>query len=81
MTDQYYYKRTEEYKPIVHYEKIGCFNVPMVHTAVLISLRHQKSDNLTYDPLNFKNYSGPQDDIIVFALNAKNNGKYTSTQS
>ncbi|CAK1588530.1 unnamed protein product [Parnassius mnemosyne] len=74
MTDQYYYKRTEDYKPIVNREKIGCFEVPMVHTAVLISLKHQASDLLTYNPKNIKNYNGPIDDIIAFALNAKNNG-------
>ncbi|XP_068617577.1 glycosyltransferase 25 family member [Battus philenor] len=74
MTDQFYYQRADDYKPILNREKTGCFDVPMVHTAVLISLRHQKSDLLSYNPLIIKDYSGPTDDIIVFALNAKNNG-------
>lgn len=76
MTDNYYYKRTDDYKPILNVENVGCFPVPMVHSAVLIKLNTIDSDKLTYDPNNVKNYNGPQDDIITFAINAKNNGKF-----
>ncbi|XP_075991068.1 glycosyltransferase 25 family member [Anticarsia gemmatalis] len=74
MTERYYYKRTDDYQPIQSRETIGCFNVPMVHTAVLIHLRTKVSDQLTYNPKKIRNYDGPQDDIIAFALNAKQNG-------
>lgn len=74
MTEGYYYRRTDDYKPIRLQQKLGCYEVPMVHTAVLISMRTLGSDQLTYDPNYIKNYSGPQDDIIAFAVNAKQNG-------
>ncbi|KAJ8736928.1 hypothetical protein PYW07_000199 [Mythimna separata] len=72
MTDNYYYKRTDDYKPIQRMEKQGCFEVPMVHTAVLVDLRSRASDHLTYNPEKIRYYDGPQDDIIAFAVNAKN---------
>ena len=70
MTDTFYYRRTDEYKQILNRKRVGCFNVPMVHTAVLIDLRNTESDLLTYLPDNIPNYPGPEDDIIVFALSA-----------
>lgn len=75
MTDEYYYQRTEEYKPILDRDNIGCFEVPMVHTCVLINLRKYESDLLTYVPskVNFKGAKIPNDDIIAFALGAKSN--------
>ncbi|XP_023246412.1 glycosyltransferase 25 family member isoform X2 [Copidosoma floridanum] len=72
MTDDYYYKRTDEYEPILFKKTISCFPVPMVHSAILIDLRMKVSDLLTYDSNNLYNYDGPRDDIIAFALGAKN---------
>lgn len=74
MTDNYYYQRTDDYKPIQRMEKQGCYEVPMVHTAVLVNLRTRVSDQLTYNPDKIPNYDGPEDDIIAFAVNAKKNG-------
>ncbi|KAH9642350.1 hypothetical protein HF086_004882 [Spodoptera exigua] len=74
MTDNYYYQRTDDYKPIQRMEKQGCYEVPMVHTAVLVQLRTRVSDQLTYNPNKIPNYDGPEDDIIAFAVNAKKNG-------
>ncbi|XP_022832979.1 glycosyltransferase 25 family member [Spodoptera litura] len=74
MTDNYYYQRTDDYKPIQRMEKQGCYEVPMVHTAVLVHLRTRISDQLTYNPDKIPNYDGPEDDIIAFAVNAKKNG-------
>lgn len=76
MSDNYYYKRTDDYKVILKREKLGCFNVPMVHTALLVSLQQEASDALTYDPNKIKNYDGPEDDIIAFAVNARKNGNF-----
>lgn len=73
MTDNYYYKRTDDYKPIQSREKVDCFDVPMIHTAVLIKMRTLASNKLTYDPRKIPKYNGPQDDIIAFAVNAKQN--------
>ncbi|XP_026761081.2 glycosyltransferase 25 family member [Galleria mellonella] len=73
MTEKFYYQRTEDYEPILSREKQGCFEVPMVNTAVLVSLRRKESDLLTYDPRKVNNYKGPDDDIIAFAISAKIN--------
>lgn len=70
MTETFYYRRTDEYKQILNRKKVGCFEVPMVHTAVLVNLQHEESDLLTYNPDNIPGYPGPEDDIIVFALSA-----------
>lgn len=70
MTEDYYYLRTEDYKQVLEFEKVGCFNVPMVHSCVLIDLRKKESDLLTYVPDKVQDYDGPHDDIITFALGA-----------
>ncbi|XP_076679552.1 glycosyltransferase 25 family member [Andrena cerasifolii] len=70
MTSDYYYFRTDKYKPILFREETGCFHVPMIHSAVLIDLRKYASDRLTYDPTNLNLYDGPTDDIITFAVGA-----------
>eukprot|EP00090_Calanus_glacialis_P014493 TRINITY_DN23297_c0_g1_i1.p1 TRINITY_DN23297_c0_g1~~TRINITY_DN23297_c0_g1_i1.p1 ORF type:complete len:567 (-),score=145.41 TRINITY_DN23297_c0_g1_i1:201-1901(-) len=70
MSDTYYYERTEDYRKILDHKMLGCFEVPMVHTCVLINLRHSESDLLTFLPENIPSYPGPMDDIIVFALSA-----------
>lgn len=75
MTSTFYYKRTEEYPEILNYKKIGCFAVPMVHSAVIIDLRKEASDLLTFESDNARNYLGPTDDIIAFAVLANMSGK------
>ncbi|XP_063244835.1 glycosyltransferase 25 family member-like isoform X2 [Bacillus rossius redtenbacheri] len=70
MTDNFYYQRTDDYKPILSRERVGCFHVPMVHSSVLMDLRMTASDNLTYVGSNIPDYEGPHDDIITFALAA-----------
>ncbi|KAK6627018.1 hypothetical protein RUM44_009495 [Polyplax serrata] len=74
MTDKYYYLRTDDYQPILKNERKGCFNVPMIHSAVMINLRKEDSDYLTYNSSNVENYNGPVDDIITFALSANQSG-------
>lgn len=76
MTEDYYYKRTDEYQPIYYREETGCFNVPMVHSSVLIDLRKVASNKLTFVPSKIPDYIGPQDDIISFAIGANKSGKY-----
>ncbi|XP_001608141.2 glycosyltransferase 25 family member [Nasonia vitripennis] len=71
MSDDFYYKRTDDYESILNNKVSGCFPVPMVHSAVLIDLRRKNSDYLTYNFKNINNYNGPIDDIITFALSAK----------
>ncbi|XP_076241704.1 glycosyltransferase 25 family member isoform X2 [Calliopsis andreniformis] len=70
MTNDYYYLRTEKYEPILYREETGCFDVPMIHSAVLIDLRQYASDRLTYQSNNLEQYDGPTDDIITFAISA-----------
>ncbi|XP_046603252.1 glycosyltransferase 25 family member [Neodiprion virginianus] len=76
MTKEYYYMRTDRYKPILFREEIGCHAVPMVHSAVLINLKKTESDLLTYnaDKLGPQRYDGPRDDIITFAVGANISG-------
>jgi len=70
MSETFYYERTEDYRKILDRKMVGCFEVPMVHTGVLMDLRHSESDLLAFLPENIPSYPGPRDDIIVFALSA-----------
>lgn len=74
MTPSYYYKRTDEYEEILNRKKTGCFPVPMIHSAVLVDLRTQDSDLLTFSPSKIAEYDGPTDDIIAFAIGANKTG-------
>uniref|UniRef100_A0A0C9RI84 AAEL003481_0 protein n=1 Tax=Fopius arisanus TaxID=64838 RepID=A0A0C9RI84_9HYME len=74
MTQDYYYLRTERYKPIVNRIEKGCHDVPMIHSAVMVDLKKVESDYLTYEPKSIDNYAGPDDDIIAFALGANSSG-------
>ncbi|KAG8186802.1 hypothetical protein JTE90_020480 [Oedothorax gibbosus] len=74
MTEKGYYKRTDDYLKILEREKTGCFDVPMVHSCVLINLNNKESLSLTFDPQKIDGYSGPIDDIIVFAHSARTTG-------
>ncbi|XP_016989280.1 glycosyltransferase 25 family member [Drosophila rhopaloa] len=84
MTEDYYYRRTDEYKEIYHVKKQGSFPVPMVHTAVLVNMNHKAIRNLTFDKNKLVEmqrsrqqeplYDGPADDIIVFAISANSSG-------
>ncbi|XP_076046974.1 glycosyltransferase 25 family member [Oratosquilla oratoria] len=71
MTDDYWYKRTDEYLPILDMKEKGCFIVPMVHSCVLVDLTRVAADFLTFNPDNLTSYDGPHDDIITFAISAK----------
>jgi len=73
MSESYYYQRTPEYSDILDRKETGCFNVPMIHSAVLLNLRTPESDLISYTPENIHDYPGPHDDIIVFALSASLN--------
>lgn len=75
MTNNYYYKRTSDYEPILQQKTKGCFKVPMVHSSVLIDLRFQITDYLTFRRDLLPNYTGPLDDIITFAMSANFSGK------
>ena len=67
---QGYYKRSKNYFGMRERHIQGCTPVAMVHSAVLINLRHQRTQQLAYHPPP-KNYRGPFDDIIIFAHSAK----------
>lgn len=66
MTEEYYYKRTDDYRPIAERERIGCFRVPMVHSCVLSDLTRTSSEHLSYVPPS----DTPHDDIIAFAISS-----------
>ncbi|XP_055964764.1 inactive glycosyltransferase 25 family member 3 [Sorex fumeus] len=66
ITPQGYYRRTAEYFPTKNRQRRGCFQVPMVHSTFLLSLRAEGADRLAFYPPH-PNYTWPFDDIIVFA--------------
>ncbi|XP_053684624.1 glycosyltransferase 25 family member [Sabethes cyaneus] len=76
MTADYYYQRTDEYKEILNFDKSGQFQVPMVHSAVMVNINVMQSINLTFDAKRLPpgQYKGPQDDIIIFAMSANYSG-------
>uniref|UniRef100_A0A182WR15 Glycosyl transferase family 25 domain-containing protein n=1 Tax=Anopheles minimus TaxID=112268 RepID=A0A182WR15_9DIPT len=76
MTSDYYYQRTDDYKKILNYDQIGQWPVPMVHTAVLVSLNIAQTRQLTFERKNLPSgrYDGPVDDIIIFAMSANYSG-------
>ena len=71
---QGYYKRTDDYYPILSRSRQGIFPVPMVHSTVLINLKLTESNHIKFYPAP-RGYQGPFDDIIIFAFNCKNAGK------
>ncbi|XP_046336302.1 inactive glycosyltransferase 25 family member 3-like [Haliotis rufescens] len=73
MSKDGFYKRTPEYIPIVDREKLGVFPVPMVHSAVLVDLRHKVTEQFSYSAPP-KDYNGPTDDIIIFAHTVRHAG-------
>ena len=76
MTENFYYKRTDEYKLILDRKKTGCFVVPMVHSAVFINLNRKDSLYLTFNLEETEvnvDQEIPHDDIIQFALSASFN--------
>ena len=78
---QGYYKRTQDYLPIYNRERVGCFQVPVVHSTMLIDLRSQRSDasrQLTYWPAP-EGFKGPVDDVVQFAFSAKKEGELWRT--
>lgn len=76
MTENLYYLRSADYMDILNREKVGLFQVPMVHSTFLVDLRRSESRFLSY-AINREAYKAkpiPFDDIIVFAYNARANG-------
>ncbi|XP_028394615.1 procollagen galactosyltransferase 1-like [Dendronephthya gigantea] len=64
--EQGYYKRTDEYLPILRRQNTGCHEVVMLHSVTLIDLRRIATTKLYYNPEG-EDYDGPIDDVMVFA--------------
>lgn len=71
MSQEYWYVRTDQYMNILDRKEKGCFTVPMVHSCVLVNLKVEESDLLTFDPDNIHLHELPLDDIIAFAVSAR----------
>ncbi|XP_067940750.1 glycosyltransferase 25 family member-like isoform X2 [Watersipora subatra] len=67
-----FYKRSDDYIDILDRNKMGTFEVPMVHSIFLVDLRYRRSRHLKYHPPP-PNYHSAADDIIQFAFSARNN--------
>jgi len=83
MTEDCYYQRTDEYKDIYHSRKVGVYEVPVVHTAVLVDMNYGGARYLTFDRQKLIQmqseqqlpiYTGPVDDIILFVMSANSSG-------
>jgi len=70
---QGYYRRSQDYKDIQLRHKQGCYAVAVVHSTFLIDLRERESVPLAYSP-SPPRYTGPHDDLIIFAHSAKYHG-------
>ncbi|XP_078282096.1 procollagen galactosyltransferase 1 isoform X2 [Rhinoraja longicauda] len=70
ITPQGYYRRTAEYFPTRHRQRLGCFAVPMVHSTFLIDLRKEAAQNLAFYPPH-PDFTWAFDDIIVFAFSCR----------
>ena len=46
------------YSTILDRKEVGCFEVPMIHSSVLVNLKHPESDVLSYTPENIPDYPG-----------------------
>lgn len=73
MDEDGYYARSDNYFPMLQREEKGCFEVPMIHSTMLIDLRKTISDQLRYNP-PLPSYHGEEDDILVFAHSAREAG-------
>lgn len=73
MDEEGYYARSDNYFPILQREIKGSFEVPMIHSTMLIDLRKTTSDKLRYNP-PLASYAGEEDDILVFAHSARTAG-------
>ncbi|XP_061163842.1 procollagen galactosyltransferase 1-like isoform X2 [Saccostrea echinata] len=72
MDESGYYKRAPGYFDVLERKKLGVFQVPMVHSAVLIDMHLLVSDKFTYNKP--PGYEGPHNDIIIFGLNVRDAG-------
>ncbi|KAF6022292.1 CERCAM [Bugula neritina] len=72
VTDDGFYKRSDDYLDILERFKTGTFNVPMVHSIFLINLRHEVTRHLQYYPPHPAYVAAP-DDIIQFSFSARYN--------
>ncbi|XP_060773718.1 procollagen galactosyltransferase 2 [Neoarius graeffei] len=73
MTAQGYYKRIDSYIPIRNWKWVGCHAVPMIHSTMLVDLRHHASHVLAFYPLH-QLYPWILDDILAFSFSARQPG-------
>uniref|UniRef100_A0A2P2I1M3 Glycosyltransferase 25 family member-like n=1 Tax=Hirondellea gigas TaxID=1518452 RepID=A0A2P2I1M3_9CRUS len=71
MSEEYWYVRTDQYMDILDRKEKGCFLVPMIHSCVLVNLKVMETDLLTFNPDRMLQYELPLDDIIAFAISAR----------
>lgn len=69
-----YYERSEDYLDIVSGHILGAFPVPMVHSAVLITVNHRIMQGIQFSPAPSNLPARNPDDIIQFAISARNAG-------
>ncbi|XP_020906140.1 procollagen galactosyltransferase 1-A-like, partial [Exaiptasia diaphana] len=70
LDDDGYYKRTDDYFPVLNRETTGCFDFPMIHSTYLIDLRRNITNKLVYYPPP-DSYRGEIDDVLIFAYSAR----------
>lgn len=74
MSRDFSYLRTSDYTNILSHTHKGCHEVPMIHSAVLIDLKPEISNDLTYVDNGEISYDGPDDDTLMFCVSAHDAG-------
>jgi len=65
-----YYKRTDRYMPIAHYQWRGVFEVPLVNSAYMVCMRYLDQAKLRYQAPDVEHRD--KDSMMVFASSARN---------
>ncbi|VEL20179.1 unnamed protein product, partial [Protopolystoma xenopodis] len=73
MTEEGYYKRSDNYFDLQKRVSLGIHPVAMVHSALLVNLRNLVARQINYSPRP-DTYQGPVDDLIIFARIAQTAG-------
>jgi len=63
---EYYYVRSDDYLDLLEGRKVGCFPVPLVHSAVLVDIRKK-----VLPSYKRPNETVPEDDIIIWAVTSR----------
>ena len=68
MTEHFWYKRSDDYFDIRQLKQVGCKDVALVHSCVLINLWGKSTDMITFNASKIGNHKVPFDDLVAFGV-------------